>query len=1148
MAADNPIVRVVSGGSGWVTVVDSSGATVTRTGARNWRNNNPGNIYSGYKGGAAEGVVGHDKYGDPVFATYEQGLEAQRLLIFGPTSKYMPLTLQAAMYRYTPPVVEAATGQMGNPEGHINAILAAVPGISRNTLISQLTVAQQQAMLAAIDKLEGYKVGTIAEVIPAAGGGNTTPPNEKPSEEGGATATPSPASTFEPDVQNTGAPIANRLKEYASYIYGLSLHLMTNDQYNKVVDTQTYTTANVLVASAGRYSSTDFPRNEYFSEDFYFEDLNITTIIAPNDVSRNTNAIECNFTLIEPYGFTLMERLLKVADAVKSGNYMDMPYLLQIDFFGMDDTGKIATNLVDQRKRIPIKIIKLDVRVSVKGAEYKITAIPFNHSAYDATTVTTPANFEVTAGSVAEFFQSIEGTTVDPAASSAYFQQQREAAGGYVPPTGTEKPSGSTYLGLTYIGGRGRGAPPLKGTTASASTQSPAKNSAAGKTASGTAYTKVKSYGAAINGWYEAMRIDNKVEINDVYRFEFPTDEHGVNIGNYLFTDKLRATPKRTAMKDNLTPGEVVTMKRAEEGSSQKTYDTSKALFQVNYGTTVEKLLEYIIRTSDYIQNQLVIPEDFPNDPDGYKKAKEKIAKEPLYWFKIVPTVRIRGFDNIRKILAREITYTVVPYKVYNLKIDVGPQGVQLYPVKKYNYIYTGENDDVFDFDISFNAMYYTQVTAYRGSGASLNPTAASATNNYQVQNAPNYNGSGDPPTGTDYNAVMPLVMKPIVQNSKAAATGGATTAKEVASIDLADSLMTNSQADLLSVKLKILGDPDYIKQDDVFYRPPLNNTNIAKRPTSDPRLLSNSGSLVMDNGGVYVQLLFRTPIDIDESTGLMKFDSNYQHSVFSGLYQVLQVTSHFSHGQFTQELDMIRMPRQSAYDYATLGQSKSDARSEVANQPGGKLSPTTPTSTEVTGGAEPQSPAAQVDAQGGNQTAGSKQVPETATDTPSVSKESKDLANVASTADTTAATAANAPQAVPPPPPPPPTLPAGVTQDPVSGNYIYKGVTFGGDIQSGIKAIDTNSTVTYSAVDPVSGTVMTHTVDGAALNAAYSPSGQLQSDAQTAQESATHVQAVLASNPTAFGTVAQGQQVLATRQARAAAAAAAYKASLPGS
>jgi hypothetical protein len=115
-----------------------------------------------------------------------------------------------------------------------------------------------------------------------------------------------------------------------------------------------------------------------------------------------------------------------------------------------------------------------------------------------------------------------------------------------------------------------------------------------------------------------------------------------------------------------------------------------------------------------------------------------------------------------------------------------------------------------------------------------------------------------------------------------------------------------------------------------------------------------------------------------------------------------------------------------------------------------------------------------------------------------------------------------------------------------VSGNYIYKGVTFGGDIKQGMTAIDTNSTVTYNAVDPVSGTVQTRTIDGAALNAAYSPSGQLQSTAEAAQFDVTHMQKILANDPAAYGTVAQGQQLLAIRQAKADAAKAAYQASLP--
>ncbi len=249
MATENPITRVVSAGGGWVTVVDSSGATVTRTGARNWRNNNPGNLAAGYKGGAAQGVVGHDKYGDPVFATFEQGQEAQRQLLFGvnPTAKnkYWTYTLQEAFTNHylgsAGNYTEAATGQTGQPEAYIKAILAAVPGITRNTVLGTLTREQQNQLMAASAKQEGYKAGTITVVIPPAGGGNTTPPNDKPSEESGGTTTtstsgtPSSASSFAPDEQFAGTPLPNKLKEYASYIYGLSLHLMTDDQYNKVV-------------------------------------------------------------------------------------------------------------------------------------------------------------------------------------------------------------------------------------------------------------------------------------------------------------------------------------------------------------------------------------------------------------------------------------------------------------------------------------------------------------------------------------------------------------------------------------------------------------------------------------------------------------------------------------------------------------------------------------------------------------------------------------------------------------------------------------------------------------------------------------------------------------------------------------------------
>lgn len=801
--------------------------------------------------------------------------------------------------------------------------------------------------------------------------------------------TPNAANTTSTNTTTiTSKPLPNRLKEYPSYIYGLSLHILSDQQYNQVVQQQTYTPANVLIASAGRYSST-FPRNQFFDEDFYFEDCSILTVIATNDVSRNTNAVDVSFTIIEPYGFTLMERLLQVADALKSKNYLDMPYLLQIDFFAMDDAGNIVGSIDKLKKRIPIKINTMDMRVSTRGTEYKVTASPFNHTAYDSTSVTTPANFEITASTVAEFFQSAaDAEQFSQILSAQNSAAQRETAGQTAaPPTVGQQIVNGVRIAV--------GKQPKPASRNAGKTPPPTKKT----------YTTVKSYGSAINDWYRALRESRKTTTNDVYKFVFlPDPETGEDvIGSAQFIQKNLNTPKDSPMKSNQNTTDTVTMARSNLGDTKTgIHDISKAIFQVQYGTTIEKLLEYVIRNSDYYQRQLIVPED----PD-YDRQKEAFKNKPLSWFKIVPIIRLLEFDDIKKVWSREITYTVQPYKKYNVRLDVGPQGVTTSPVKNYEYIYTGHNDDVFDFDITFNALYYNQVTAYRDSLSDLNPSGDSLSQDYKFQNAPNYSG-GDPPKGINYNAVTPMVLKTVVQNSKAQATGGASTAREVAGVDLADSIMTNSQADLLVVNLKILGDPDFIKQDDVFYRPllPEELPNLATKPTSDPRLLPNDGSLVMDSSGLYVQLLFRTPTDIDETTGLMKYNPNYKHSVFSGLYEVITVTSTFSNGRFAQELVLVRLPRQSAYDYVNNTQNnKSDNRNESSQQTQPGLSPPNPNpvpSTLISGSGTPASPADLADTATDQTAGGDQTVSKIENATPPVESQSQaDLRSVRDTAPT---------------------------------------------------------------------------------------------------------------------------------------------------
>lgn len=810
-----------------------------------------------------------------------------------------------------------------------------------------------------------------------------------PAQPGASGPTPAPSEAAKSEQPKSGQvylvkgapPIPNRLHDYPTYIYSLSLHLLDEKTYNSLVISEKYIPKNVLIASAGRYSES-FQRNKHFSEDFYFNDFNLNTIISPNDYSRNSNAVDMTFTIIEPYGFTLIERIIAAAEDLNSKNYLMMPYLIQIDFFAIDEAGNLKGAIPELQKRIPIQIVTLDASITEKGAEYTVTAAPYNHEAFKSSTVTVPINIEVTAKSVADFFQSIEGT-----ASDKYLQD---------------------LLASDNLQQRQRDNPSLV-----ANNVNPLLYNSQGTKSSVSA----DSLGSALNAYWQAQVVNKKAEVSDVYRFEFlPDPDTGQDlIGSATFVDPSKNTPKETPMN-----ADSISMKLSDIGSSQNIYDTTRAIFSINYGTAIDRVLEYVIRNSSYIHDQLNIPDGASQE--AYQARKEELKDKPLKWFRITSKVRLIGYDNIRKCFAKEITYVIKPYKMYNVRSDLAPQGIAVSPVKNYNYIFTGKNDDIINLDIKFNFTYFDQQTSDRSNLVQTSPIADSYAEEYHYQNAPNYTG-GDPPKGANYNSVMPLAMKPIARNTRATSAGNPSDVRSVASADLAESLMSNTQEDMVVVYLTILGDPDFIKQDELYY---LNNSPIEQQhqTTIDPRLLPNNSSLVMDDGGVYVQVLFKVPRDIDDSSGFMKYDANERNSVFSGLYFINTVKSEFSQGKFTQELELVRLPRQIAFDYVGGNNnttSERPAETAGSNTLGVTVDAPTPPSESVTGGGAAASTADAADSTT-NQTPGQDQPAAQANNAtpPAESQEQKDLKAVKDTAPVVAISDQN--QTPPNPPEPKPT------------------------------------------------------------------------------------------------------------------------------
>lgn len=152
------VVRVFKAGKGYTTVLADDGNTYRLEGARNWRNNNPGNIeYGPYA--KSLGAVGSDGR-FAVFPTLEQGTAAQENLQFN-SKGYKGLTVGQAINRYAPPFEN-------NTNAYANAVARAA-GVSTDTPMSSLTPEQRAAFMAAQREVEGFRAG---KQIPV---GMTTP-------------------------------------------------------------------------------------------------------------------------------------------------------------------------------------------------------------------------------------------------------------------------------------------------------------------------------------------------------------------------------------------------------------------------------------------------------------------------------------------------------------------------------------------------------------------------------------------------------------------------------------------------------------------------------------------------------------------------------------------------------------------------------------------------------------------------------------------------------------------------------------------------------------------------------------------------------------------------------------------------------------
>jgi hypothetical protein len=641
--------------------------------------------------------------------------------------------------------------------------------------------------------------------------------------------------------------VPNPLHKFASYTTAWTMACLTKEQFNKpsIYRENDATLTGVVFSSGGRYADkrakTDSGVPEYFVDNFVMQ-----SVIAASPKTGNSNAVKFSFEIIEPYSMGLLLQSMQVAALQnKYANYLDnAPYLLKLDFMGWDEKMGQYKNV--KSKYFVMKLTSIKFEVTESGSKYRVEGVPYNHQGF----------------------------------SDAY--------------------------NITYTDMK------LKGSTVREAC---------------TALTDV------LNGNEKTLVDEKRIGIGDKYIIEFPTEGSKSQIfktppkEEKSAVKKLNEAPPKTAgqpkpAKDDDTvvadPNDIggssfgfdaSTGGNFSFGFERDKIDEKTGLVKRDKVTIDPKNREFLFSQKQSLTDiitQLIISSKYAKDALNPKRLTDDGF---IRWFRLDVQMKFGDFDEIQGDFAKILIYRVVPYLVHHTIFQspnatpYGYKELEKKIVKKYNYIYTGENVDVIKFDIQINNLFFT------GNNASPESSSALVANPDQGGPAPDpgkkveTNAGNAKQTQLAYTGRRRLMRDPnSLTNVNQGGNSDKSTEQKVAEA-FHRAFITGSSADMVTVDLEILGDTYWLVDNGM--------ANHFDEPNPNTPQISADGSANYEGSDVFIFITFKTPSDVDPVSGLYKWPYKGKTSPFTGIYRVTLVESNFSSGFFKQKLKCIRMPLQ---------------------------------------------------------------------------------------------------------------------------------------------------------------------------------------------------------------------------------------------
>jgi hypothetical protein len=570
------------------------------------------------------------------------------------------------------------------------------------------------------------------------------------------------------NADQTVQPRDNILDRFASYTYGISVYLMTPEAYKNFVTTKVRTLngSNLLFQSGGAPASntikspsevtstpnTTAGRNPYFDVDFYIDSLSIDTSFPGKQTQAAHMASELKFTVIEPNGITLLDRIYAAVqdhvpkDGAGKVNYTAVQYLLAIRWYGWDRFGNLIRNVGETNgltdpnaaveKFFPFKIQKINWSVNNKLVTYDFVCAPVGQMvAGGQARGTIPYDIELTDNTVGGL---LGGDAVYNTESVNTAPNTNPAA----PPKANAAPSSKTTIRQGLMG--------------------------------------------AMNDFQQKLVQDKKYEYADRYEIVFANGAESIR-------DASITKPTNTIKNLGKSPmGKPATQDPNALDPRKSQVDNTLRNSAVTAGQQLLQVIDLTIRNSTYITQQArTVDQEVMTDELGIplENPTGAPATAKVSWFNITmeSIPRTNEYDYKRNDYAYDIRYIISPYTVTNFDSKYFPipkfNGLH----KSYKYWFTGQNTAVLDYQATFNSLYNMTVT---GSEPGNNATEA---------------------IRRQYTSSMREIPMYSYQSSSSESRTGADGKGNEISSNAAQYLY--SPSDLATTKLRIVGDPGWIQQ-----------------------------------------------------------------------------------------------------------------------------------------------------------------------------------------------------------------------------------------------------------------------------------------------------------------------------------------------